>query len=80
MPLPLPGLPRCPRRWVQRPHVGVSGEDAVVAVAQQMHQVCGQFGVVYEGHVCAGGAVQCHEVGPYAPSDAVRAQDGQPVY
>lgn len=45
--IPLPfsrlGLPRCPRGRVQRPHAGVGGEDAVVAVAQQMPQVHGEF-------------------------------------
>lgn len=65
IPLPFsrPGLPRCPRGRVQRPHAGVGGEDAVVAVAQQMPQVHGEFGVVHHGHVRAGGAVQ----GPPGP-------------
>jgi hypothetical protein len=68
---------RCCRGRVQRPEPAVGGDDAVVAVPQQMGQIHGQFGVVYHDDVRAGGAVQVYQIRPQSQPDAVRAQDGQ---
>ncbi|MGI5473239.1 hypothetical protein [Streptomyces sp. CA-132043] len=48
---------------MQLPHGGESVKDAMAAVAQQVGKVGGQFSVMDQDHVHAGGAVPGHVPG-----------------